>query len=244
VTWLQRAWNYIWDGARTHPFNTITLLIAAAAALYARSAARAGHRQADEAKRQRQLNESVFAAQSGAMAAQAQDNKAMQEVAKRSAEAAEESAKATRIIAQLGQRPWMSIDEVKIEKRDTHSGLPTGVVVTVRNGGRTPALSVQCAQWLVIEEDLADPPPYPNLEIILWRSYKGATSVQVRRGLFLPPSRGMMPLPETALSKVVSTSLSMDSPGILTYSVKTTRQNGHIDTAVTCASLPTASITI
>jgi hypothetical protein len=108
------ALNYLFDAVRTHPFNFVTLLIAAGAAIYSGISARATRRQARAAEVQaheyalsREISERALKLQAEALKAQAEETRKALEVAQRNADAAELSASATKTLAEVGQRAWI-----------------------------------------------------------------------------------------------------------------------------------------
>jgi hypothetical protein len=155
IGWMSAAWNYLWEVVRTHPFNFFTLLIAAGAAIYSGVSARAARRQARAAELQaheyelsREISERALGLQGEALKAQAEDTKRALEVAQRNAEAAELSASATKTLAEVGQRAWISVVEIKA----TTSSSSVSVVVTMRNGGNSPALEFVSSLWFELRE--------------------------------------------------------------------------------------------
>ena len=153
--------------------SVIALVISGISALSSRKQARAAEAQANEARRARETNEraldlqaKALEAQATALSAQAADTGKALEIAARSADAAERGAAAMNLLAQPGQRPWVTLEAVQIVDRSSRAGLPGRVVTNLRNGGRTPALDLHAAQWTLIGENLPNPPAYPNEGVI------------------------------------------------------------------------------
>jgi hypothetical protein len=71
------------------------------------------------------------------------------------ADAARESALTARLVAESGQRAWLSIDGVNIMSRNGRN-FPVAVSTVLRNGGRTPALDVQSAQICIVDRGSVD----------------------------------------------------------------------------------------
>jgi hypothetical protein len=65
--------------------------------------------------------------------------------AERSATAAEDSARSTKVLAQLGQRPWITLEPLQVTEIQSGDFTATTITVqgTLRNVGRTPALEVR-----------------------------------------------------------------------------------------------------
>jgi hypothetical protein len=155
--WIIAAWNYLCEAMRTHPFNLFTLLIAAGAAIYSGISARAARRQARAAELSREISERALGLQAVALKAQAEDTRKALEVAQRNADAAEVSASATKTLAEVGQRAWISVVDIKASTSGarSHPGVPNGsvhVVVLMRNGGNSPALEFVSSLWLELRE--------------------------------------------------------------------------------------------
>jgi hypothetical protein len=156
MSWLVAAWNHLWEGVRTHPFNFFTLLFAVVAIVIsvlawraARRQAVAGERQAGAAEETVRLQadalrsqasgtasaleiarESNDAAKAGAEALQAQahDTHAALEIAKQSADAAERVAEANEALAIVGQRGWLIVFDTDPIVED-HSSIHNKVIV-------------------------------------------------------------------------------------------------------------------
>jgi hypothetical protein len=93
-----------------------------------------------------------------------QDIRQALQIAERSAQAAEESARATRILAESGQRAYVGLGAVQVIRSDLGAGFPTMVRCEARNSGKTPAFSVVSCQWLVAMKELPAEPDYTGIE--------------------------------------------------------------------------------
>ena len=83
---------------------------------------------------------------------QEKHNQQLAEAASRSADAAEQSAAATKALAETGQRAWLTYESAVIKAR-TPQQLPLFVVSELRNGGSTPAVNVDMYQeWKIFKE--------------------------------------------------------------------------------------------
>jgi hypothetical protein len=85
------------------------------------------------------------------------------QIADRNASAAEEGARATKQLTEVGQRPWVNHKDVSLRIAPTPSA--TAVVVeassTVVNSGNTPALELKMAQTLEIFDKIPPVLEYP-----------------------------------------------------------------------------------
>ncbi|MGA2721363.1 MAG: hypothetical protein ABSG79_03015 [Bryobacteraceae bacterium] len=70
-------------------------------------------------------------------------------------EAARQSATATRLLAETSQRAWLAVDGIHIMTRNGRN-FPVSISTVIRNGGRTPAMDVETAQFHVIESAPAE----------------------------------------------------------------------------------------
>jgi hypothetical protein len=162
--------GYILEAIRTHPFNAITLLIAAAAFVYARISAKAARDQAVEAKRSREVSERALHTQIHSLTKQAEDGAKMAAIAKESASAAKKSAEAAeqtvqvmRLISETDLRAWVQVQNHKtnIVGRMNVGPIPQYLVTSISNGGRTPALNLTIFQsFLVLEGSFPEEPDY------------------------------------------------------------------------------------
>ena len=72
------------------------------------------------------------------------------ESARKSATAAAESATTAHEALELGQRAWVTIDDVKVTQKN-NLAYPTVVFTTVKNGGNTPVIDFSTYQhWVVV----------------------------------------------------------------------------------------------
>lgn len=76
-----------------------------------------------------------------------------------SAKAAEQSTAAAKALLEVGNRPWLTASQIQVLAR-TVTGLPETLVTTLENGGRSPVLALQFAQWSAIGESLEISPEY------------------------------------------------------------------------------------
>jgi hypothetical protein len=79
---------------------------------------------------------------------QASDSANSADFARRSAMAAEESARAAREGTVISQRAWVTISSVQIVHSDSRTGIPLLVKVAGQNGGPSPATAVQIEAYL------------------------------------------------------------------------------------------------
>jgi len=156
MSWLMAAWNYLWEGVRTHPFNFFTLLLAVVAIVIsvlawraARRQAVAGERQAGAAEETVRLQAEALRSQASdtaraleiaressdaakasaeALQAQAHDTHAALDIAKQSAEAAERLAEANEALAIVGQRGWLIVFDTSPLVED-HASIHNKVIV-------------------------------------------------------------------------------------------------------------------
>ncbi len=127
LEWLKAVVRHLWEA----PADVIALLAAIAgfcAAWYTRVQARASNTQVALSKKQLESEEG-------------RTTKAL-EIAERGANAAELSAQVTKTLAEVGQRAWVSVNEIEVEKSRAASGDEDLFLVTtkLRNGGMSPAL--------------------------------------------------------------------------------------------------------
>ena len=119
----------------------------------------------EEAKRVREVTPQTGNTQASAPAGQDHpDIREALRIAERSAQAAEESARATRILAESGQRAYVGLGAVQVIRSDLGAGFPTMVRCEARNSGKTPAFSVVSCQWLVALKELPAEPDYTGIE--------------------------------------------------------------------------------
>jgi hypothetical protein len=111
------------------------------------------HRQTSAAERQAKAGEETVRLQADAVQSQTQNTSQALNIAARSAQAAEDSARSTRVLAQLAQRPWIVLEPPtasEVQSSD-HVGYSIAVGATLRNSGLTPAFDVratsQLGQW-------------------------------------------------------------------------------------------------
>jgi len=97
---------------------------------------------------------------------EAEENREALTIAERSAAAAEESARATRILAESGQRAYVGPGALQVLRSDLPTGFPTLVRCEIRNTGKTPAFAVSSWQWLRPLAELPAEPEYTGLESI------------------------------------------------------------------------------
>jgi hypothetical protein len=102
----------------------IAVFVAVVSMRHAFRQARAAERQADEATNSRQLSENALKAQASALDSQAKNTAEALVLAERSALAAERSAAATKVLAETGQRAWLSFDTLTVAHRAS-SELPS-----------------------------------------------------------------------------------------------------------------------
>jgi len=133
-------------------------------AIAAQRMAKDAARMAKEAARDRELNAQTVNAQADALSKESLENREALDIAARSARAAEESARATRILAESGQRAYVGLGAVQILRADLGAGFPTAVRCEARNSGKTPAFSAVSCQWLVALSEFPQDPDYTGIE--------------------------------------------------------------------------------
>jgi hypothetical protein len=83
-----------------------------------------------------------------------------------SADAAVKSAESTKILAEAGQRAWITFEEPLVEAKDTSFPAPVAhivkVVSTLKNCGKTPAVEVRAQEFFELFEQ--PPTDIPNLD--------------------------------------------------------------------------------
>jgi hypothetical protein len=119
---------------------------------------------AEEAAHLRELTTQSVGALASVPGHQPFDNRAALQIAERSAQAAEESARAARILAESGQRPYVGLGAVQVIRSDLGAGFPTVVRCEARNSGKTPAFSMVSCQWLVALKEFPADPDYPGID--------------------------------------------------------------------------------
>jgi hypothetical protein len=156
-------------------------------AIAAQRLAREAARQAEDVAHMRDVTAQMVDAQTTVIHGDSQENRAAIAVAERSAraadrsasaaeasarsaevsaQAAEESARATRMLAEAGQRAYVSVGSMQVLRSDLSAGFPTAVRCEIRNTGKTPALSVVSCQWLRPLAELPADPDYTGIDSV------------------------------------------------------------------------------
>lgn len=143
--------HYAWEALQNHPFNAITLLLAAGALIVSLSVLGASRRQARASERQADAGEETVRIQAAALKSQADDLRRALELAERTAKAAEASAESTKLLIEVGVRPWINHVEGRAAVEETRErGWHVIADSQIRNGGKTPALELQMTQRLAV----------------------------------------------------------------------------------------------
>jgi hypothetical protein len=133
-------------------------------AIAAQVLAKEASRLAEEATRVREFTVHTLGAQADALQQEARENRDALAIAERSARAAEESARATRMLAESGQRAYVGLGAMQVVRSDLSLGSPTAVRCEIRNTGKTPAFALCSAQWLRLLAELPAEPEYTGME--------------------------------------------------------------------------------
>ena len=142
----------------------VAVVVSALCAWLTWNQAMASRRLAAEASRVRELTLQTLGAQAEALHQEARQNRDALAIAERSARAAEESARATRMLAESGQRAYVGLGAMQVVRSDLSVGSPTAVRCEIRNTGKTPAFALCSAQWLRPLAQLPAEPEYTGME--------------------------------------------------------------------------------
>ena len=169
MDWLANTWHYFLEAVRSHPANSITLLLAFAAIVISIFAWKAAHRQAVAAERQAKASERTLDLEAAALKEQLEGTRIALSLAERNASAAESSAKVAadsivqaRESMQKTLRPYVTVFEIKPKETISYSGLitnlesggvPSEVEIIVVNNGQTPARQLKVYYHVAVLDD-------------------------------------------------------------------------------------------